>query len=320
MPLPNLSGKSYISTSPTFDSYQSGADSYREKVKEKIQNSPRQSATYSRSIDLSLTKETQFRPVSRTNNRTNNLERLKSALNDSSSRLKSARNRQLIFYNNNGELVADDTNSMITNNDNDLKREDHRKNNTRNRNFIDTSPLVSDDEFSFTNSDEPLQKSQPKQPPQPISRRNNNNNINDMSTFNASAANTPRDTSSLLKAPLITPRKSVLQKQQHQPQQNEENDFLSQYDPKNRSKMKSGLTNRSYDMVASRTTFHDDEEDDDDIIYQDASLLSSSSPPPAPPVPVPRKRDQPAYLTNNDEIRIKRNNSASLSKNKKIFI
>lgn len=330
MPLPNLSGKTF--DTPTLDSYQSGADSYREKVREKIQSSPRQNTNYTRSIDLSLTSDNSFRPVSRSNKSNNSYV---SSLNDTNSvsRLKSARSRQLIFYNNNGELNQDNNNDNTNNNnnnnsENDLRREAHRKNNTRNRNFLDTSPLVSDDDFSFNTSDEPVRAPQPPLSSRRNLKNNNNNNNNDSYSI---APATPRETSSVLKAPLITPRKSVLQKQ-YQPQQqqqqpppqqskNEDNDFLTNYES-NRSRLRSSITNRSYDLVASRTTFREDnlngDDDNDDVVFDQETSSGKPNHQQTPPVPVPRKREQPpVYLntmTNSDEIRIRRNNSASSNK------
>jgi len=283
MPLPNLSGKSFISTSPTLDSFQSGADSYREKVKEKIQNSPRRNTNfdYTRSIDLSLNRENTFLPISR--NRDNNTaNRLKTAVSDNNySRLKSSRSRQIVFYNNNGETAENESNTV------DLKKELHRRNNTRSRNF-NASPLLSDDDFTINTE-----------------RNDKQRGTNDF--FDTKATPMARD--SLLKAPLITPRKSVQhkiydqdineKKQNRNNSYENDNEFVSKSVDKNRSKQKSL---RNYE--SSRTSFSDDNNN------------TPISPPPPPPIPVPRKRDQTAkIITNNpDDFLIKRNSSASSNK------
>jgi hypothetical protein len=360
MPLPNLSGKSFLSTSPTFDTYQSGADSYREKVKEKIQNSPRRSANYSdysRSIDLSISKDESFRPVSRHRsinvnnnnsqlNETTNGYRLKSAANDPKniSRLKSARNRQIVFYNNNNNLDESIDNETNNNNNNlDLKKELNRRNNTRNRNF-NTSPLVSDDDFSVNIN---------KNEKQNRNYNNNNNqryesieNFDEPSTFTNNNKQqsilSPMAKESLLKAPLITPRKSLQQKSNQKQQQqselnfsdeppkrhnnnnksrstnqfeNSENEFISNSSSFEESKLNKLKNSRNLEMFsASRTNFKDDDTD--------------SQTQNAPPVPVPRKREQTAKLLNNNsnnntnffnsntenDFKIKRNNSAATSK------
>ncbi len=370
MPLPNLSGKSFISTSPTFDSYQSGADSYREKVREKIQNSPRRnnnntnSYEYSRSIDLSLNRDNSFRPVSRhssvnNNNNNNNGEnsnvRLKSAVSDNNnnySRLKSGR-RQIVIYNNNnngnnnGNKNGNEDPEFTDNSNIDMRKEMHRRNNTRNRNF-NTSPIVSDEDFSL-NTDRTegggssiISRHQRSQRVEDNFFENSNDNI--VKHQQPILSNQTKE--NLLKAPLITPRKSLQQsnnnsksnlfmnktsndtldefsstsnkRYNNKNSENNENEFIpNSFEQNKLNKLRSP---RNFDMVTSRTSFRDDDDDN-----QTSPPQTSSS---QPPVPVPRKRDPNANLLNNNfnnhmntnlnsekaEIRIKRNSSASISK------
>lgn len=62
MHFPNLNDKSLTSHPPQrINSGYTGSSSYREKVREKIQNSPRNNSNYQKSsIDLSLNREATF--------------------------------------------------------------------------------------------------------------------------------------------------------------------------------------------------------------------------------------------------------------------
>ncbi len=149
--LPNLSNSRAFLASP--NGY-SGSDSYRERIRENISNTPRKSdnSTYTpRSIDLSIEKNL-FRTVSRYNNHnTNN----KSHDNDETGFLtqrsqKSARTRQVLFYNKNG-LSQDNTNTTTNGSNNQQQHIENQENLDQFRNLDNNSRHGSENSNSENN-------------------------------------------------------------------------------------------------------------------------------------------------------------------------
>ena len=110
--LPSLSSnRSMLPSSPSsLSTYQNGGESYREKIREKIQSTPRKSGEYTanKSIDLSMHRENTFRSASRLKNSIES----DADMGAISARdtLKSARLRQIVFYNNNNTAESGNDN------------------------------------------------------------------------------------------------------------------------------------------------------------------------------------------------------------------
>lgn len=187
--LPNLSSsRSFLAASPNSFSYNNGSESYRDKVREKIQSTPRKNnGEYtSRSIDLTLGREKTFRSKSRNqgNNLISDFEK-DPELNGPIDRLKSGRYRQKLFYNNNDR-----------NNDDNQNDFGNFNNNQENLDFINSDRIDTEVENSYVSR----------------KKRFEDNNFNqNVNSFNDSAVKfkerlkTAREST---KTPLITPRKS----------------------------------------------------------------------------------------------------------------
>ena len=123
MPLPNLRGGSSYNTSSSnvqAENYSGGA-SYREQVREKMLNTPRQTnVDYKKSIDLTISRDN-FRSSSRLKLQNKNPD--SDHLDDSfdaqtkrsnNNKSQSARNRQIVFYNKTYVPSNEDTSSQIS--------------------------------------------------------------------------------------------------------------------------------------------------------------------------------------------------------------
>jgi len=153
MPLPNLRDRSLINAShgpsTTTDSFPSGAPSYREIIREKILNTPRQNSQEHhtrRSIDLTISRENMYRSSSRLSHQPQSYRSqgddssLESALEWASknSGSVSSRRRQVVFYNKTYVPSDDDglqkeNETVIQNDENEDYDENNNKSQNRNR-------------------------------------------------------------------------------------------------------------------------------------------------------------------------------------------
>lgn len=149
--LPNLSSsRSFLAQSPSFGFGNNGSESYREKIRDSIQSTPRKEnvAYTSRSIDLSLNRENStFRPVSRVKGNTFKTQGINDTDHDlptARSNLKSGRKREILFYKNDSSSQNSDGKSGNNNNNFD---------NQENVEFINSDSLDTkfDCEVSETN-------------------------------------------------------------------------------------------------------------------------------------------------------------------------
>lgn len=144
MPLPNVNDKSFTSTQLNNSNSPS---SYRERVREKIQNSPRNNSSTHRSIDLSISREnTFFRPSSRlrfsteniqeTNNDSDEgLERNQYQKKNSNTSAPAIRARQIVFYNQTYVPSASDSNNQSDSEIRVESSESNHQNDNFNRDF-----------------------------------------------------------------------------------------------------------------------------------------------------------------------------------------
>ena len=195
--LPNLSNsRSFLAASPNSFSYNNGSESYRDKVREKIQSNPRKNnGEYtSRSIDLSLSREKTFRSKSRNqgNNLITDFENDNNDFNGQRDRLKSGRYRQKIYFNNNSQASAD------RNNENNDNQHDYANfnNNQENLDFINTDRIENEAENSYVSRKKRFEDNNFNQ---------NVNGFNDSAVKFKERIKTAREST---RTPLITPRKS----------------------------------------------------------------------------------------------------------------
>ena len=165
MPLPNLRDRSLVNTTTqhasqsSSDNFESGGASYRELIKEKILNTPRQQNAGEhtrRSIDLSINRENNYRSSSRlsyTYRNKGDENRMENAIEwaTKNNGSVSSRRRQVVFYNKtyvpsdedgiqststnendttiqDDEYEDDDDDNVITNNANNGRQSSRRKN------------------------------------------------------------------------------------------------------------------------------------------------------------------------------------------------
>lgn len=149
MPLPNLGVKNRLNSSQTSISYDPMPNSYREQVRDRIQNTPRNNNEIkSNTIDLNLTGESSsfYRPTSRgrigprLTNTSLNQDELQRQPNFSSSTrpTRTQQQRQIVFYNKAYvPSISDKYNNNGNNNDsddnNDIVVRDEKMNNLHSR-------------------------------------------------------------------------------------------------------------------------------------------------------------------------------------------
>ena len=166
MPLPNLRDRSLVNTSQhstqsATDSFQSGGTSYREIIKEKILNTPRQNADHNRrSIDLSINRENNYRSSSRLSyayrnkDDESNLENAIEWATKNNNGSLSSRRRQVVFYNK--TYVPSEEDGVQDQNETVNQHDDSFKSNRKEaKNSLNTSLPINSSrrEKSHTNSD-----------------------------------------------------------------------------------------------------------------------------------------------------------------------
>ena len=308
MPLPNLSANnnSFIAAQ---NDYNTGQESYRDQIREKMQSTPRRSYENTRSIDLSIKSDNLFRSTSRLNyNRENVLpENLFGNPNDTNNnewtpRPKSSRNRQIIFYNN------DNTNNTNNNsNNNNTTTTNNNKNSNTNRQDNETNYRVE------TRATSRMQKYNDKE----IIFDDNNNNLK------SSRGEKPQillDTVQISRnEPLITPRRSISSALKPNRLSNKSlqlnQDNLKDLNEDNRSP--SRIRRSSQSRNNNRSENFGEDTDSDSRSFNNTEITSSkvNFRDDEPPVPAPRKNVFSTKLmpTDNNDLRIKRANTKILS-------
>lgn len=211
--LPNLSNGRTLLSSP--NEYTAG-ESYRERIRENISNTPRKAnengAYTPRSIDLSIEKNL-FRTVSRYNNpnsKSYDMDNDNNQLINQRSQ-KSARSRQILFYNKNHQSQDNNNNNYMNNNQPQQNFNDNQENLEQ---FLSPDNSSKYESEGSTNTENNYPNRRRRFEDNNFASKNNNlDNLNGTGNESVSRERVQtargRDRENATRTPVIIPRKNV---------------------------------------------------------------------------------------------------------------